>query len=158
MASVAQPPTRSVMDFPPPGSRRAPKTFSGKFYEVDSFLEEFDNLAAYYLLSDKDKFAQVVRYVTRSVRDIMEGLSSYKDRKWDEFKDELRMIFEHERLEDRYTMRDLKSLTDEWHDRKINSLRDFRKYQRRFAKYGGWLRSHGVIDDLKYRKYFWKGL
>src|SRR5215475_9554712 len=124
-SNVAPVPSRTLMDFPPPGSRRAPKTFSGKYFEIESFLQEFDSLAMYYSLTNDEKFRQITRYVTRSVRDIIEGLSAYRDKKWNDFKDALMMLFEHERTQDRYTIRDLKSLVDEWRNRRIDSLRDF---------------------------------
>jgi len=156
--SSTQGQVRSKIDFPPPRSRHAPKTFSGRYDEVDSFLKEFENLAKTYGLSNDDRFDYVLRYVKRSVREIIEGLQEFADKDWTVFADTLRSLFDHAKLDKRFKEKDLTNFISKSRKGRIQSLYDFHKYQRKFTRIGGWLHQKKKINDQEYRKYFWKGI
>ena len=155
---MTTPSTRSKLEFPTPRSRNAPKTFTGRYDEVGSFIKEFEALADAYNLSNDDRFEFVTRYVKRSIREIIEGLEEYHKKDWTKFANSLRKLFDHDRTERRFKEKDLQKFISKTRHGRINRLYDFHKYQRRFTRIGGWLHQKGKISDVEYRKYFWKGL
>ena len=150
--------TRTKLDFPTPRSRNAPKTFTGRYDEVGSFIKEFEVLADAYNLSNDDRFELVTRYVKRSIREIIEGLEEYHKKDWKKFADNLRKLFDHDRTEKRFKEKDLQKFISKTRNGRITRLYDFHKYQRKFTRIGGWLHQKNKISDVEYRKYFWKGL
>ena len=150
--------TRNKLDFPTPGSRNAPKKFGGRFDEVDSFLREYDTLCTAYGLDNNERFEYIVRYVKRSVREIMEGLEEYTSKDWNKFADTVRRLFDHVRTEKRFKDKDLINLVSESRKKTIRTLYEFHRYQRKFIRIGGWLLQRGKISDSEYRKNFWKGI
>jgi hypothetical protein len=149
---------RTKLDFPTPRSRNAPKTFTGRYDEIDPFLKEFEALSSAYNLSNDDRFDLITRYVKRPVREIIEGLEEYAKKDWSSFADTLRKLFDHVKTEKRFKEKDLLKFISKTRNGHIRSLYDFHKYQRKFARIGGWLRQKGKVTDGEYRKYFWKGI
>jgi hypothetical protein len=152
------PNTRSKLDFPTPRSRQAPKTFSGRYDEVDSFLQEFDALSSAYGLTNDEKFQKITLYVTRSIREVIEGLQEYTDRNWTQFSDTLRRLYDHVKTDRRFKEKDLRNLVSDSKKKRIHSLYDFNRYQRKFTRIGGWLLQKNKILDDEYNKYFWQGI
>jgi hypothetical protein len=63
--------------FPRPGQPGAPR-FDGK--NVSEFLEEWEDLASEYDLSDEQKVTKIVRYCDRSVAVVIKALPEFTER------------------------------------------------------------------------------
>ena len=150
--------TRTRFDFPTPRSRNAPKQFRGRFDEVGPFLEEFNRLAVAYNLSNDDKFKLITHYVSRSVRETIEGLSSYASKDWDAFDKALKNLYNYIKTDRKYRTKDLSKFARKSRETKIKDLYSFNKYRRRITRIGGWLLQREKISPSEYDKYFWKGL
>ena len=105
--------TRNKLDFPTPGSRNALKKFGGRFDEVDSFLREYDTLCTAYGLDNNECFKYIVRYVKRSIWEIMEGLEEYTSKDWNKFADTVCCLFDHVRTEKHFKDKDLTKLVSD---------------------------------------------
>lgn len=58
----------TAADLPLPGTKGAPKKFTGKYSEVDRFLYHYARLCQKYNpIRDKDKFENISQYCSRSV-------------------------------------------------------------------------------------------
>src|SRR5215469_5269784 len=150
--------SRSRADFPPPRSRNSPKTFRGKYDEIDSFLKEYDTLARFYNLSTEERFDLLPHYVGSKVKQTLQGLLEFQDKRWDDLVTVLKKLYNHDRVEKAYKLHHLTLFTEGSSSGNISNLIGFRTYQRRFMRIAGWLCSKKQITDSEYCRYFWKGL
>ncbi|HEV7736734.1 MAG TPA: hypothetical protein VGO47_05095, partial [Chlamydiales bacterium] len=145
-------------EFPSPRSRNSPKTFKGKYDEVDPFLKEFDSLAKFYNLSTEERFDLLPRYVGTKVKRTLYGLSEFQTHKWDKLVIVLKKLYNHDRVEKAYKLHHLVLFTEGSSSGTINNLLDFHKYQRRFMRIAGWLLHKGNLTTTEHSRYFWKGM
>ena len=138
------------------GSKKAPRTFTGKPHQVKEFLEDYEDiLTQNNVREDKDKCKCIRKYCSRDVREILETLS---DNNWRDLKKAIEMLFDADRHEKRYRTKDLKSFIKKSKTRPINSLAQYRHYFRDFQKIAGWLLLKNHITGTEYLKAFWKGI
>ena len=156
MATTLSP--RNKYDFPTPRSRNAPKTFSGRYDEVDLFLKEFEALATAYNLTNDEAFEYVTRYVKRPVREIIEGLQEYAAKDWPRFADTLRKLFNHDKLAKRFKEKDLLKFVAKNQKKSIRNMDKYKSYQKKFIRIGGWLLQRNKITKPEYCKYYWLGI
>jgi len=150
--------TRSKEDLPHPNSKKAPKTFTGRHTEVDSFLTEFVEMTNLYNVPTLGRFDVITRYVSRSVAEVMEGLPEYHAKNWIDFVTQMKDLYNHVKVEKRYSAHDLDTFVADKTHKFIQNLSKFRKYQRGFFRIGGWLLQHQKITEDQFRKAFWMGL
>jgi len=91
--------TRSKEDLPHPNSKKAPKTFTGRHTEVDSFLTEFVEMTNLYNVPTLGRFDVITRYVSRSVAEVMEGLPEYHAKNWIDFVTQMKDLYNHVKVE-----------------------------------------------------------
>ena len=99
--------TRSKADLPHPNSKKAPKTFTGRHDEIESFLREFKEMTNLYNVPTTECFDLVTRYVSRRVSEVIEGLTEYHSKNWQAFVTQMKKLYNHAKTEKRYTQRDL---------------------------------------------------
>lgn len=117
---------RTKADMPLRGSKKAPRTFTGKPHQVKEFLEDYEDiLTQNNVREDKDKCKCIRKYCSRDVREILETLS---DNNWRDLKKAIEMLFDADRHEKRYRTKDLKSFIKKSKTRPINSLAQYRHY------------------------------
>ena len=153
------PGSRTKLDFPTPGSSKAPKKFKGDYDEIDSFLKTFVALANAYNLTTDDRFELIVMHVSKSVRELIHALKEYWDttnRDWNTFEAKLRQAYNAEKVEMRYKEKHLLIFIAK--TRHIHTLEEFHTYLRRFMRIGGWLLQKKKISDNDLNKHFWKGI
>jgi len=151
-------PLRTKADLPPPSSKKAPTIFTGHYAEVDTFLKEFVLMADAYNLTNADRFETILRYVSRPVKEVIEGLHEYTIKDWSKFEDNLRQLYNHAKMEKRYKEKDLKTFIDKHKLKPIRSIYNFNDYQRKFTRIGGWLYENNKITHEQHLRYFWKGI
>ena len=149
-----------VNNLPIIGTKGAPKKFKGKSSEVEILLRHMDRLyAKYNVTDDKDKVESITQYCSRSVRQFMEGLSSYITPNWTQFSKDLKKFYEADKDTRRYKVRDLENYIIESRSHgAFTSLASWMKYNRGFISIAGWLVQHQKITTKERAIYFWKGI
>ena len=100
--------TTGVAALPVSGSKVAPKKFKGKHSEVESFVYFFERLCVKHrITTDSEKIEVFVHYCSRTVKETLEGLKSFKDKNWTAFMDDFKQYYEAERDKKRFRTADL---------------------------------------------------
>ena len=150
---------QGIADLPLPGTRSAPKTFKGKHSDVESFLYFFNRLCTkHHITSDADKIESFVHYCSRTVRETLEGLRSYRDKNWDAFARDFTKYYEAERDKKRFKLADLMRYIQTTEKKKIKDLAAWMKYRRGFVRIAGWLQQRSKITINDYETYLWLGI
>ncbi|PCH39003.1 hypothetical protein WOLCODRAFT_86390, partial [Wolfiporia cocos MD-104 SS10] len=153
------PSSLAVANLPRAGSKDAPKTFKGKYSEVEDFLEYYESLCQQKgVTDDEDKIKAVTRYVSRQVKELLRTLASYRTPNWRAFKDDLLRYYDADRSTKQYTQDDLALFKLRSAKKTIRTLEEWRQYTRRFQRISGWLVDHGVIGESERAIAFWKGI
>ncbi|KAI0349232.1 hypothetical protein OH77DRAFT_1440539 [Trametes cingulata] len=130
--------SRSVLEMPLEGSRKAPKQFKGDPSDVEPFLRKYERLATLYGLSDQEKCQTILDYCGR-LEDI-----------W---------VYWNADLESkRFRVKDLQRFVATSKEEPIIELKDWQSYLRRFIRIGGWLLGQKKISEREYAYYLWTGL
>lgn len=140
-------PALSIIDMPEPKGRFAPKTFKGKFSEIRAFLDAFERLCERCNVAlGRDRCDTVRRYCGSDVVAVIEGLASFHEGNWADLKAELLDLYDADRDERRYSLKDLRCFVKRQVRKKIGSTGAFKEYQRSFMAIGGWLYSKDKIS------------
>ena len=91
--------TRSKVDLPHPNSKKAPKTFTGRHTEVNSFLMEFDEMTKLYNVPSHERFDLITCYVSHHIAEVMEGLAEYHLKNWIDFVKQMKKLYTHQEFQ-----------------------------------------------------------
>ena len=151
--------TKTINDLPLRGAKNAPKTFKGNYEKVYEFFYEIEAACTSLKITDSiDKCAAVVRYSSRKVVEVIEGLPEYKRKDYDALKKKIIFTFDGARTEVKFRVADIYPLVKKWSQTKVKDLATFKKYYREFQKIVGWLHVRGKISDEDFMLWFWAGL
>ncbi|KAI9058100.1 hypothetical protein FKP32DRAFT_1582486 [Trametes sanguinea] len=150
--------SRSIVDMPVEGTKLAPRTFRGDPAQVEQFLRRFERLAMLHNLSSREKCETVVDYCSRVVRETIQGFSAYRQFRWEELKENIRVFWNADLEDKRFRIRDLQAFVARSKKQPIQEMKDWRRYLRRFIRIAGWLQGQGKISDHDYAYYMWTGL
>src|SRR6266481_4714658 len=158
MSTAASVLTQSKADLPPPKSKKAPKMFTGHHAEIERFICEFVQMMNLYNIPATERFELITRYVSHRVAEVIEALTKFQRKDWDGLEKQLKKLYNHIKVEKRYSEKNLDTFVKEWSRKPLHDLSYFWKYQRDFLHIGGWLLQAQKITDNQYRKAFWMGL
>src|SRR5277367_3858877 len=151
--------TKSILDMPLPGTKRAPKKFKGDYRYIKEFLNHYEKLLNdCNVTKDDEKCAAILQYCSFDVRETIEGLAEYQTPDWTQLKTVLLRLYDSERNELRFIEDDIITFAKISKQKKIKSMNDFRNYERKFHRVAGWLKNKGELNDDQVNKYFWTGL
>ena len=152
-------PEGTITSLPVKGGKGAPDTFKGSYRDVEMFLDHFEALCAERnVIKDEHKCKGFLRYCSTTVRETLEGLKSYTNKNYAEFRKEFIYHYDKDREKQRYKLKDLYALVKKWKERKIKNLQTFKKYHLAYLRVGGWLLKNKKIVDSEHRRWFWAGL
>lgn len=160
------PPTVHVLpetgpnSLPISGSKSVPPKFTGNFAKVKEFISHYEKLCALkHVRTDEDKIKCIGQYCSKRVRTFLEGLSSYHEGTWPEFKDDFLNYYDAERDEKRFKKKDLSAyVTSTRIKNPFTSLSGWKKYDRGFIRIAGWLHAKNKLTSEEVDFYFWKGI
>ena len=159
MGSAQVPTTLTVLDMPLPGTKQAPKRFSGDYRYVQDFIEHYERLLHRCNVTDDAEQCTAIRqYCSQRVKETIEGMPDYITPNWSSLKATILKFYDAERNEQRYTERDLISFLRITRDQPVSSVNKFRTYQRNFYRIAGWLQGKNKITEIQMKRYFWRGL
>ncbi|KAH9846567.1 hypothetical protein C2E23DRAFT_684497, partial [Lenzites betulinus] len=150
--------SRSVLDMPVEGSRRAPKCFRGEAADVEPFLRKYERLALSYHLTEQEKCETITDYCGRIIRETIEGFPSYQRGAWTQLKEDIRIHWNADLESKRFRIKDLQRFTGKFKEEPIIELRDWRHYLRSFVRIAGWLQGRQKISNTDYAYYMWIGI
>lgn len=149
---------RSALDLPIPGTRQAPKEFTGRWEDALPFLDLYNRICAANNVTDPEKCTSLLQYCSYSTRKVIEGMEAYQDRDWPALQSEIEKQYNAKYGDYRFVEQDLSDLAQKWRHKSIHNLYDFRKYTRQFTAIAGWLKGKNKITEKEYNLQFWAGL
>ncbi|KAK6992719.1 hypothetical protein R3P38DRAFT_2412574, partial [Favolaschia claudopus] len=144
---------------PVKGDKKAPKTFSGKYTEVQTFLDHYERLLRKYRVSiDKEKCRMIMKYCTVDVQNVIRTLNGYAQKQWEQLKQEILRVFDAERVLQKYKPADVEHYAAKHRTRTCDNLTQWREYHRKFNKIAGGPLSKKHLSREDYNAYFWIGV
>jgi hypothetical protein len=164
MAAPAPPlsfsaPLRTTYDLPVRGAKEAPKTFHGRYTDVQYFIDHYERLLnKCRITEDREKCENILMYCSVDVQNIIQSMESYEARRWSKLKRDILRQFDAERVYQKYKPADVERFAARKRNEPCYSLTQWRKY---FVKYniiaGGPLRK-GHLSREDYNAYFLIGV
>jgi len=138
-------------------SKLAPH-FSGEIqHPVEDFLEEYEELADKYGLTEQEKVETVIRYVHRSQRHVWKSLPGFLDRDWNDLCDDLCEEYVSPSTEGQFSKQKLLDFANKYARKRMNDETDVIHYHRQFNNLAKILVDSGRITKGKRNAIFWRG-
>lgn len=149
----------SYINLPPPGHRQAPKKFKGHHRELDRFLDHYKHVCTQYNVTESaQKCLGLLLYCSDEVAETIENLESYIKRDFTDLVNTLRWLYDSDRKKAEYHTGNLEEFTTEWRQINIQNLETLKKYQRKFYRIAGALKTAGHLEEREFNRWFWAGL
>ncbi|KAJ7111469.1 hypothetical protein C8R44DRAFT_633348, partial [Mycena epipterygia] len=152
-------PLRTSLDMPVRGSKEAPKTFKGKYTEVQTFIDHYEQLLNRCRVTDEqEKCEKILSYCSIDVQNVIQTIESYDQKKWPRLRRDILRHFDAERVLQKYKPADVQRYAIKARGTTCYTLTQWRRY---FVKYntiaGGPLR-RGHLSKEDYSAFFWFGI
>src|SRR5712671_1740693 len=146
-----------------PGAMPAPASHNAPFFSarvddlLKTFLEQYEELATRYALTDQEKVKTVIRFVHPEHRDLWMSLNNYKNPDWTAFQQELEQLYTEAKPSRRYSKTKLKAWIKNSSRKRMNGEEDVIAYYRKFM-----VLSKPLVDAVKLtsedrNSLFWEG-
>jgi len=149
---------RTIADMPMRGTKEAPRTFKGKYTEVENFINHYERLLLKnQVISNKDRCEYITEYCSTNVSHFIRGSSHYNNPNWHALKTELLKYYDADRAKQRYRPSDMLACVKEARETACYSLSQWKKYYIKYNSIAGFLLSKRKLTELEYA-YFWHGI
>ncbi|KAJ7612789.1 hypothetical protein B0H17DRAFT_966650 [Mycena rosella] len=149
---------KSSLDMPLQCSKEAPKTFKGKYSEVDSFLRHYDKLLRKCHVTDpKEQCELILDYCSTKVAEYIKSEEHYIIPNWTKLRAEIRTFYDAEKVDQRYLPADLGAFTRQSVRKPLQTLGEWKMYYRRYKAIAGNM-GKNKMDNDKIAGFFWLGL
>jgi hypothetical protein len=146
---------KTVYDMPVRGSKDAPKTFTGKYNEVQLFIDHFEQLLKKCRISsDSDRCDLLMSYCPTDVQNIIRTLDGYEYRKWGVLKPQLLKFFDADRVYQKYKPIDVETYAARKRLQTCYNLTQWHRYFLKFNTIAGGPLSKGHLNREDYNTYF----
>jgi hypothetical protein len=136
-------------------TREAPKTFRGKYSEVDIFLRTYDKLLKKYNVTDsQEKCELILEYCSTEVTEFIKSLKHFKDHNWTNLRDAIWKYYDAEKVSQRYHPSDLTTFARKCSGKAIQSMEEWKKYYRKYNAIYGNMGTSSLTENEK-NGYFW---
>ncbi|KAJ3503914.1 hypothetical protein NLJ89_g8222 [Agrocybe chaxingu] len=159
MAAATQ--LQGLHNMPIRGTKNAPKTFKGRYTEVDRFIEHYERLIQQYgLVTDSDKCKGLLEYCSEKVRSFLETdiscrVNTYN---WNDLKKLILKYYDAERYTARFKPSDLSDYITKSSSKPMHAMNHWKRYYRNYATIAGFLLTKQLLSEREYLVYFWLGL
>jgi len=138
-------------------SKLAPH-FSGEIDQpVEDFLEEYEELADKFGLTEQEKVETVIRYVDRTQRHVWKSLPGYLDGDWNDLRDDLCEEYVSPSPEGQFSRQKLLDFANKYARKRMNDETDVINYHRQFNNKAKVLVRSGRITNGERNAIFWRG-
>ena len=150
---------RGAADLPIIGTKGAPKKFKGRSSEVETFLQHYEKLCTKYDVTDAhEKIESITQYCSRTVREFLEGLITFKGTDWELFKQDFKEFYNADKDDRRFRCQDLDRYVIKSRKNQVSTLALWREYTRGYIRIAGWLLAHKKITTDQYDTSLWQGI
>ena len=140
-------------------SKHAPPLFKGDYSRVTRFIELYDQLLEYHQVNtDKDKCKGILEYCSQSVEDFITSCPTYIRPNWDRLKEDILKYYDAERMDTRIQLGDFVLFLQKQVRTPITTLSQWKKYNRKYLAYAGFLMRNEQLNETEYEGYFWYGI
>lgn len=155
---TGQSPT-AIHELPIPGSKFAPRKFTGKYHRAKRFTDHYQRLIKGITgMTDEEKCESMMQYCSTKVSDFLEQIDSYTRHDFNQLIKDIHEYYDVQLSESRWKEKDLIKFIKQYKGTKIKTLSQWKAYNRRFLRIANWLLNKGLIDQNHYRTYFWDGI
>ncbi|KAJ7741561.1 hypothetical protein DFH07DRAFT_750903, partial [Mycena maculata] len=149
---------QTSLDMPLRHSKEAPKTFKGKYSEVDTFLRHYDKLLQNFQVTDpREQCDLILDYCSTKVAEYIKSEEAYITSDWPALRSEIRNYYDAEKVDQRYLPGDLTSFTRRSARKTIHTLGQWKEYYRKYKAIAGNMGKNKMEED-KIAGYFWLGI
>ncbi|KAJ7150176.1 hypothetical protein C8R46DRAFT_1043599, partial [Mycena filopes] len=137
---------KTALDMPIRNSREAPKTFKGKYTEVDTFLRHYNKLLKKCNVVDPQEQSEYIK-----------SEEHYITPDWTLLQEEIRTYYDAEKVDQRYLPADLKTFAKRKARKACHTMGQWKTYYREYMAIAGNMGKNKIPDD-KIDAYFWVGI
>src|SRR5215471_10085326 len=149
----------TIYELPIPGSKFAPKKFTGKYSRAKRFTDHYLKLiGGISNMTNVEKCENLMQYCSTKVSDFLEQMESYRKSDFNQLIKDIHDYYDVQLSESRWKEKDLIKLVKQYKGSKIKTLSQWKAYNRRFLRIANWLLNKGLIDIGHYKTYFWDGI
>ncbi|KAJ7432687.1 hypothetical protein FB451DRAFT_1065206 [Mycena latifolia] len=149
---------KTSLDMPLRRSKEAPKTFKGKYSEVDAFLRHYDKLLRKCHVTDaKEQCELIIDYCSTKVAEYIKSEEHYISPDWVKLREEIRNYYDAEKVDQRYLPADLSAFTRRSARKACHTLGQWKTYYRKYKAIAGNMGKNKMEED-KIAGYFWLGI
>jgi len=140
-------------------TKHAPELFKGQFWKVTRFIEVYSQLLEFYqVTSERDKCRGIIEYCSQTVEDFITMCPNYITPNWNALKKDILKYYDAERMETRIQPSDFIEFLQRQIRKPITTLSQWKKYNRKYLSYAGFLMRNHQLDQTEYHGYFWYGI
>ena len=157
--SKVPPITNNHILLPLPGGRYAPRTLTAKGheYELTHFLEVYNHLCAHHKITcSREKCRGIVHYCCPKIVRMIKRFPSYITGDFNQLVKDLYYFLDDE--DNTYDAGKVESFTKKWRNRKIESMKQFKHYHRKYLELVGQAIGSQNMTDRDFNRYFWEGI
>lgn len=120
------------------GDKEAPRKFTGKRNTIKRFLKTYEALCKKHRVTkDFEKCEAILEYCSGKVVRVIESLTSYVAKDWAQLRVELLDVFDAERDEKAYSIKDLEEFCRAQQRVRITSMTPFKEYTVNYRSIAG---------------------
>ena len=157
--SKVPPITNNHVLLPLPGGRHAPRTLTskGQEYELTHFLEVYNHLCVRHQITcNREKCRGIVLYCSPKIVRMIRRFPSYVTGDFNQLVQDLYYFLDDE--DNTYNAGEVESFTRKWQKRKIESMKQFKRYHRKYLELVGQAMGSQNMTDRDFNRYFWEGI
>jgi hypothetical protein len=92
-------PLRTMYDLPVRGAKDAPKTFYGKYTDIQLFLDHYEHLLnKCRITSDQEKCENLLMYCSIGIQNVIQSMDNFESHKWSKLKRDILRQFDVDRV------------------------------------------------------------
>ena len=146
-----------MLTMPTRNHHSAPR-FDGKSISLSLFLEDIEQLAEECGLSQKETIKWTIRYSPSVDRELWELQDSVETGDWDQFKEELYVLYPGSKRENKYSIAKLQALINKQSSITIRDAEDYGAYRQSFLTFSCYLGNKSRLSNREISTYFLQGL
>ncbi|KAJ7696643.1 hypothetical protein B0H16DRAFT_1750267 [Mycena metata] len=152
-------PLPTSYDMPVSGSKDTPKTFKGKYSEVQQFVDHYEKLLNKCRITDEsERCKQVLASCSVDVQNVIYMMEGYGAKNWARLKSEILRYFDAERATQKYKPADVERYSTKMRGTPCYSLTRWRQYFIRYNTIAGGCYRRGHLSRRDYHAYFLIGI
>jgi len=152
-----QPTSNSHFTLPLPGKYYAPQTFTGKPYELETFLAHYKLACERHEVTASEELYQgLTQYCSPKIIRTLRNLPSHKHKDYNLLVGELKYFYGDSQKT--YNIAKVEEFTNKWRQRRMKTINQFKRYHRKYLELVGQAREEKKISTWDYNRYFWEGL